>query len=218
MHLRTYLPIVAAAAAFSIAGAAHAADVITANSTPAANWHFGSGNDYTPSNTLVLTTDAGDELDLRFHQTFIPAPASVGDVYTFALGTSPISFDWGVDDKGSPLALLSSATITVSRIGFGSFTYDPFASGNDNSNAGTSAQNSARLVWFPITFDSSVDSTYKVTLTLNGVSGGAHSLTAYAKVGAGAGIPEPAGWSLMIAGFGLTGGLLRLRRKIAPAA
>jgi hypothetical protein len=34
--------------------------------------------------------------------------------------------------------------------------------------------------------------------------------------GGAAGVPEPAAWTLMIAGFGLSGAILRRRRSLAP--
>lgn len=98
----------AAVAAMVLSGTAHAADVITYNATPNENWHFGSGNDYSPSNTAVLTTDAGDELALRMHQTFVNAPASNSNgFYQFALGTDPMSFDWGIETTSTITALLT---------------------------------------------------------------------------------------------------------------
>jgi hypothetical protein len=217
MQLRT--SVLAAAAAFALAGgAAHAADVRTINGAPGDGFHYGAGNNYSPANALVLTTDGGDELDLRFHQTFVTAPASTGDTYSFALGTSPISFDWGIDTSGTGSFSNVTATITVFRLGVGNFSYDPFFVGNDNSVASGSAQNSARLNWFPIGFDPNVDSTYKVQLTVNGLSGGTKTLSGFAKVGAGADVPEPATWAMLVAGFGLSGAMLRRRAKSAATA
>ena len=214
--MRTYTLAAAAALAMTLGGVAHAGAILAVNATPTDCWHYGAGNCYTPDNSLVLATSAGDELDLRLHQTFVTAPASVGDVYQFALGTDPISFDWGIDTSGTGSFDNVSALITLTRLGGSSFSYNPFFEGNDNSVADGSAQNSFRLNWAPINFDPTVDSTYKVKLTVTGLTGGTQSLTAFAQVGAGAsGAPEPAAWALMIGGFGLAGGMLRRRRMAA---
>jgi len=219
MQMRTPISAVAAAAALTVAlgGVAHAADTLTVNGTPTDTWHYGTGNGYTPANTLVLATDAGDELDLRLHQTFFDAPASVGDVYHFALGTDPVSFDWGIDTSGTGSFDNVVASITLTRVGGGSFTYNPLFVPNDNSVANGSAQNSFRLNWAPINFDPTVNSTYTVQLTVDGLTGGSRTLTAVAQLGAGA-APEPAAWSMLLMGFGGLGAMLRRRRAAAATA
>lgn len=202
-----------AIAAALVSTPALAADTITYNSTPSEDWHFGDGNDYTPSNSAVLTTDAGDELALRMHQTYVKAPASDSNgVYSFSLGTSPISFDWGIDSASS-----YTAQITFTNIGTNqTFSYDPFFIGNDNETQNSSVQNSFRLDCFdlycPGLFIPGVDSTYKVNLTVEGLSGGTKSLDVYAKLGAGAAVPEPATWGMLMLGFGLIGGAMRGRK------
>lgn len=217
MYLRT--TILAAAAAFAFVGTAQAADVLTYNSAPTDTWFYGTGNDYALANTAVLDTAAGDELDLRFHQTFQTAPASTGNVYSFALNTTPISFDWGYDVHSGFTGPVT-AFLTLAKLGGSSFTYDVNFSGNDNESQTGSTQNSGRLVWFPIGFDASTASTYKATLVVNGLDGGSKSLSAYAKIGDGysGAVPEPATWALMIMGFGSVGATLRRRRTTAALA
>lgn len=196
------------------ATAAQAADVIVFNSAPNDGWLYGSGNNYVPSNTEVLTTDNGDQLYLRIHNTGVVAPASVGNTYSFGLGAQQLSFDWGYDSL-SPFT--GTALITLTGLG-GSISYNPNGPGNDNTNALGSTQNSFRFNWVApsIGFNPLVDSTYKVNLTVNGLPGGTKSLDAYAQLGEGGPVPEPASWALMILGFGLTGTLIR-RRKLAVA-
>jgi hypothetical protein len=152
-------------------------------------------------------------LALRFHETGQEAPASDSNgVYSFALGTTPISFDWSVD--GSQY----NAQITLTNILTGAtVSYDPFAIGNDNYVSLTDddlAQNSERLTFAFLSglgFDPNVNDTYSATLT----SGG-QSLTVYAKVGSGApAVPEPATWALMLLGFGAIGFKMRRSRKAA---
>ena len=208
MNVRT----LALATVFACAATAAQATSVAYNSTPADTWFYGSGNDYSPANTKVLTTDAGDQLYLRWHQTFHVAPASTGNVYSFALGTTPISFDWGIDNNaGSNI----TALLTVTNLGTGgTVSYDPFFAGNDNESANGSSQNSARLTFgflAPVAFDANVNGLYRVTLDVNGLAGGAQSLSVDARLGAG--VPEPATWAMMIGGFGFIGGALRSRRR-----
>ncbi len=177
----------------------------------AGRWSYGSGNNYSPSNTTVLATDAGSALYLRLHQTFFPGAASDAGVYSFALGTPFVSFDWGVDNNTAGFAGVT-ALITLTNIGSGqSYVLDPFLA-PDNASIGGSLQNSARINWFPVGFDPGVDDTYKVELDVTGLEGGAKSLAVYAKLGAGA-VPEPASWAMMIVGLGAVGGALRTRRR-----
>ncbi len=203
-----------AAAAVAFGGAAaQAADTLTYNSTPNQGWFFGTGNDYSPANTAVLDTGDG-QIYLRAHQTYQIAPASDGaGVYSFALGIEPISFDWGVDNNLLPPTIRSSVLITLTNIGTGaSFSYDPFPRNNDNETNGFTTQNSFRLIWAPIGFDSGIDNTYRITLDQTSAAGDPHSLSIYAKLGAGAAaVPEPATWAMMISGFGLVGGAMRRR-------
>ena len=186
------------------------------NSAPVDGFNYGTGNNYTPANAAVKSTPAGpyntaEELALRFHQTGLDAPASDNSgVYSFALGTTPISFDWSVE--GSQYL----ANITLKNILTGqTVSYNPFLPGNDNY-APTSdtdlAQNSERLTFSFLSglgFNANVNDTYSATLT----SGG-QSLTAYAKIGSGApAVPEPATWAMMLVGFGAIGCSMRTRRR-----
>ncbi|HEV2596662.1 MAG TPA: PEPxxWA-CTERM sorting domain-containing protein [Sphingomicrobium sp.] len=212
------LIVLAAVAAAGIATPAFAQ--VAYNSAPADGFNYGTGNNYNPANAAVLTTPAGpyntpEELALRFHLTGQPASASDNSgVYSFALGTNPISFDWSVE--GSQY----NAQITLTNLLTGAtVSYNPFASGNDNYAPSTDtdlAQNSERLNFAFLSglgFDPNVNDTYRATLT----SGG-QSLTAYAKIGSGVpAVPEPATWGLMILGFGAIGFQLRRSQKSGTA-
>lgn len=201
--------------AFAVAIAAlpaAAADTLVYNTVPADGFFYGTGNNYSPANAAVLTTDAGDQLALRIHQTFVAAPASSGNTYSFALGTTPLSFDWSIDNNS---ASNIGALITLTNVGTGqTFSYNPFGLGNDNANANGSAQNSFRFNWVPGLFTPSVDSTYRVDLGVTGFAGGNRQLSVFAVLGNGAqgAVPEPSTWAMLILGFGLVGGAMRRRR------
>jgi opacity protein-like surface antigen len=214
-----------AVAAALLATPAVAQDAITPNSAPREGWQYGHGNNYTPSNTLLDATAVaqGDELALRIHQTGEVAPASNGNVYSFALGlpTDQYSFDW---DLGQFNHGADSALITLTNIGTGqTFSYNPFAVGNDNTAAydaltgSYSSQNSFRFNWAPIGFNAAANSSYSVNLSTSLGGNTQYSLTAIAQFGSGAnaGVPEPATWAMMLFGFGGIG--LAARRKQAPA-
>ena len=212
MMNRFYAAVTAIAVVASIPATAQAATVY--NSAPAVGFQYGAGNNYVPANAAVAT--GINELSLRFHQTFLTALASnMTGVYSFALGTTPISFDWGITSTDS---LRSSALITVSNVGTGqTVSYNPFFVGNDNYTAiaGT-AQNSARLNFGFLLgggFTPNVDSTYRVNLAY-----GRESLSIDAQIGAGAvaAVPEPATWAMMLVGFGAVGmAARRSTKKIA---
>ena len=193
--------------AMTSASAVYAAPVF--NSAPGVGFQYGTGNNYSPANAAVLT--GVTELSLRLHQTGQVAPASdANGVYSFALGTAPISFDWGITRLG--VRSFPTSRITVTNIGTGqTVSYDPFFFGNDNYTAiaGT-AQNSARLNFGFLLgsgFTPNVDSTYRVNLT-----SGNESRSVVAQRGVGA-VPEPATWAMMIVGFGAVGVTMRRSRK-----
>ncbi|OBX19716.1 hypothetical protein A9995_03890 [Erythrobacter sp. QSSC1-22B] len=193
---------------FAVANPATAATTLEYNSAPTSEFTYGSGNDYSPANAAVLTSD-NVELALRFHQTFTAAPASDSSgVYSFALGTDPLSFDWSI------LGDTSSALISMTNLLTGTSTsYDPFFFGNDNATNGSgAAQNSFRLNWAGIGYDPDVNNTYSVNLT-----SGSNSLTTYAKLGTGAvttaAVPEPSTWAMMLLGFGFVGGAMRSAKR-----
>jgi hypothetical protein len=170
--MKSMLFVAAALAAVSVPAAAQ---VTTYDSNITGGFQYGSGNDYSPANATVLT-NGNEELALRFHQTGQVAPASGGDgIYNFALGTSPISFDWsiGVVDPIASAADLANALITVSNVGTGqTVSYNPFFPGNDNTlTVSGDFQNSARLSFgflLGAGFTPNIDSTYSVTLASGG--------------------------------------------------
>jgi len=202
-------------ALMSIPTTAQAATVVL-NSTPASGFFYGTGNGYNPANSSVLTAGAGNEIALRFHQTFVAAPRSDNNgVYTFALGTTPLSFDWSLSSSARSALTSSLITITNLRTG-GTFAYNPFFTGNDNavleSTLGSTFQNSARLTFAflaPVGFDPNVRGRYEVNFKSDFVGQGVQSLSVFAQLGA---VPEPATWAMLIVGFGFVGNEKRRRR------
>jgi len=211
---RLFYAAIAAAALTCCATAASAADTIQYNSAPADGWFYGTGNNYTPANTATLTTDDGWQLALRAHQTFENAPASTGSgVYNFALGTTPISFDWGLDSRTGTYFGLPS--ITLLDMGTGLFTnYAGLLFTPDNAQGNGSIQNSARLNWF-LPYDPNKNDTYKITMDAMSAPGMNHSLSIFAKIGDGvqSAVPEPATWAMMLIGFGAIGFSMRRKRS-----
>ena len=206
-----------ALSAFTIASAA-SADTVAHNSTPSDTWFYGTGNGYAPANTEVLTTDAGDQLFLRVHNTFQAAPASVNGVYSFATGAQQLSYDWGFDDNNG--AFTGTATLSFTNSAGGSFSYNALFAGNDNAvNLGGSTENSNRFNFLaPLGFNPLVDSDVTTHLTVTGLAGGTKDLSVIARIGAGAAaVPEPASWALMLVGFGGLGVALRRHRRSSGA-
>ena len=201
--------------AFALTAATTAsAQVTTYNSNPTGGFQYGSGNNYTPANATVLT-NGNNELAVRFHQTGIVAPASVLGVYSFALGTTPISFDFsigGVEGGGST----TGSNIFLTNLLTGQTAmYNPLFIGNDNTTTPSGdIQNSARLNFSflsGLNFNPNIDNTYRIDL-----SAGGNTVTSFARIGAGAGVaavPEPATWAMMLIGFGAMGVSLRRRRR-----
>lgn len=200
--------ILAACAAVLAAAAlpAQAASTITYNSCPAVGYNYGNGNGYSPCNSAVLTTTAGDQLALRLHQTYQQAPASnANGVYSFALGIPYLSYDWDVTSSTGSLNGIS-AMLTLTDLGNGlSTNYFPLAiigPADDNWYGSGSAQNSNRFNWVLPSFNGNANDTYEATLQVNGFAGGPQSLSVFGKIGEGAGaVPEPATWAMMLIGF-----------------
>lgn len=212
---KTTLLAAAAAASLAFAGSAYAAGVTTVNGTPNAGNFYGTGNNYSPADDLLLTMQNGDQIFLRFHQTFQPAPASDGSgVYDFNPGPTFLSVDWGVDATGTGSLAGVGAMMTLTS-SVGSVSFDLFAPGNDNSVSGNVSENSLRENWFPqIAYDPLRRDLYSASLGVTGLAGGPETLTGFARVG---GVPEPATWAMMLLGCAGAGALLRRSRQLAAA-
>lgn len=172
----------------------------------------GSGNDYSPANATVLT-DGNNELAVRFHVTGQQAQMSNNGVYTFAINTSNISFDYSLFGNTAGANILLTNLLTGQTAFF-----DPFAVGDANGTD-PGLQNSEQLGFGFLNnsgpfagccgnlgFNPAQNNTYRLDLTAGG-----NTVTSYAVVGTGAPVPEPATWAMMLVGFGGMG--LSMRRS-----
>lgn len=206
----------AAAAACALA-APVAAQTVTYNANPTTPFTYGNGNNYTPANAAVLK-NGNLELAARFHINQQKAQASDGaGVYSFALGTSDINFDYSAVNYTGFVNILLTNLMTNDTAYFNNvFIGD--ANGTDPGYQGSQRLNfnylngSAAFLFGDLNFDANVNNTYRFDLTANG-----NTLTTYAKVGSGfaAAVPEPATWAMMVLGFGVAGASMRSRRKLA---
>ena len=193
-----------------------AAEVVH-NSNPSVPFTYGSGNDYTPANASVLKVNPdakiSPELAARFHVAGEAAAQSVDGVYSFALGTPNISFDYSLpgDTKDASVKLTNLLTGAVAQ--YFAFTIP------DANGLGAGYQGSQQLrfgflnggyTFGNLGFNPTVDNTYRFDLT----SGG-NTLTTFAKVGEGAigAVPEPSTWALMLLGFAAVGFTMRRSKE-----
>jgi len=209
-----------AAAAASPAQAALAYDQDLA----APGVYFGAGNH---NGHFTVDTENGIEVGLRAHVYQQDATSPVGALYSFNLG-DVLSFDWSINpDVGqganpTPVAF-SNAIITIHDFANNNTQIIPgvFPDSNTTSPLAPGAyQNSERLSFGFIDFlyNPNQNNTFSVNLTLTGPNAQTISVTETIQQGAGAGVPEPASWALMILGFGGVGAGLRRARKVQGAA
>jgi PEP-CTERM motif len=196
------------------APAAVSAQTVTFNSAPTGGFQYGAGNNYVPANATVLT-NGNNELAVRFHQTSVPAPASVDGVYSFALGTSPISYDFSIGGVVGGGSTAGSNILLTNLLTGMTAQYNPLFIGNDNTTTPSGdIQNSARLNFgflSSLGFNPNVNNTYRIDL-----SAGGNTVTSFAQIGSGAvaaAVPEPATWGMMLIGFAAMGVSMRRRRR-----
>ncbi len=200
--------LVCAALAFSCPALAQS---VSYDANPSTPFTYGSGNNYTPANAVVLT-QGDNELAARFHLNGVTAPSSGGDgVYDFALGSNTLGFDFSIVGATSNANLLLTNLLTGQTA-----QLNPLLLGDANG-ALPGIQNSEQLGFSflnnntccgTLGFNPNIDNTYRLDLTA-----GTNTVTAFARVGAGAGaVPEPATWAMMLLGFGGIGMALRRRK------
>jgi len=203
---------VAVAATFAIAAAPAFAQTVTYNDDPATPFSYGTGNGYTPANATVLTS-GNNEAAVRFHVTGQQAAASDNGVYSFALGTRNISFDYGLSGFTDANILLTNLTTG------GTASFNTLLLGDANGalagiqqseQLGFGFLNGGLFNLGNINFDPNANATYRLDLTAGG-----NTLTSFAQVGTGsvAAVPEPATWALMLLGFGGMGVAMRRQRR-----
>ncbi|HEY3950003.1 PEPxxWA-CTERM sorting domain-containing protein [Phenylobacterium sp.] len=131
-------------------------------------------------------------------------PGSMSQTFnTVAGATYTVSFVYSRNAAGA----VDPATATVSAGGVTDFVSAP----NDGSLG-----SEFNFIWKPVSFNF-VGTGSPTTLTVTGTNGtnGGVFFDDFAVNGP---VPEPAAWTLMIAGFGLAGAMLRRRRAVALAA
>lgn len=185
------------------------------DANPSATFTYGTGNNYSPANAVVLGSVAsGSELAVRAHINGQPAQSTGGTgIYTFNLG-SIVNFDFSF--FGSALA---GATITVTNLTNGADatfaaallgTVQASTALQGSQQLGFGFLNGNPLVTEDIDFNANQNNTYQIAL-----NGGGQTVSAFAQFGTGAvaAVPEPATWAMMLIGFGAMGVSLRGRRR-----
>jgi hypothetical protein len=196
--------------------------------------YFGSGNGTSPQE---FTTNTANGVEIALRSKISGSQAGqivpIGDTYFIPLG-SFFNFDYsynptvggvlsGPTDLNDPVAAGITALITVTDVGNGhTATFDPSAVPDnalgDLHGAPGGYQNSEKISFgfLDPTYNKNVSDTFHITYTVSGLADGPLTVTNTVVLGAGA--PEPAGWALMILGFGGVGATLRRSRRTAAAA
>ncbi len=218
------IPLLAAtiSVAALLAGAAQATELFNQDlASPGV--YFGTGNG---NGDFAVNTVDGIELGLRARPYLLGPVASVGDIYTIALGTD-VSLDFSFNPGTTSLTGLTSLMTITNLTRGGTASFDPLAIPDNNLSGTAGEQNSERLAFGflngsssfnvgDINYDTTLDSTYVVDWTVG--TTGADSFTDHIVINQGAGgVPEPATWALMLVGFGGLGAVMRSRRKFATA-
>jgi hypothetical protein len=219
----------AAAATMALAGVAQASTSLDADLKNPPGVYYGTDN-HNGHFTIESfgSTDAG-EFALRGHQRFQDATSPMGNVYTVALGDQA-SVDFSFNPFGTDITGLSSL-LTITNVATGhTASFDPvLASGYHAAAFPGSAQDSEYLGFGflngspvfnvgNIDYNSAVNSTYEVQWTVSGTNFAAVTDTIFINQGAGAAVPEPAAWAMMLVGFGGLGAVLRSTRRQRGAA
>jgi len=207
--------VAAASACLLLAGGAQAAELVNGA-------YYGGGNNYAPGNWTV-NTGGTIELGLRGHVYQQPAQAPAGATYIVPLN-SVASIDWSFDNLSQIFPTILSASLTISNVLGGSFSYDPLLTPDNaqNPNGLGGEQNSLRLSFAflngpgGINYSAATNATYNVALTVTTTEFGTLSDSIVVQQGAG-GVPEPATWALMLLGFGGAGAAIRSRRRALAA-
>jgi hypothetical protein len=217
--MRTTIFSLALAATVAMASPAFAADTVTYNSNPSVAFNYGSGNDYIPANSAVLTTsNPNSQLAGRAHIYQQPASASDNNgIYSFALGSN-VSIDYSFVNMQTGMVqlinLLTGQTASFNVPFVGDLNNSLFQDSqrlNFGFLNGSTPTNQA--LFGNLGFNANIDDTYQVNLVGTN-SSGTHTLTYFVKLGAGAGsVPEPATWAMMLLGFGGIGASMRRQRR-----
>lgn len=213
------LTSLAAFAALSVAAPVSAQVTYDSNPTQAP-FTYGTGDDYTPANAVVVDATPEQrnfEIAGRAHVPGQPAASTGGTgTYTFNIGQN-VSFDFSFFGNA-----ISNALVTITIVGTGDdASFAAALLGNVQLNGALQGSQQLGFGFLNGTIDpnqniyftSGSDSTYRIDLT-----GGANSQfhdTFFAQIGNGAvaAVPEPATWGMMMLGFGAMGFALRRNRR-----
>jgi hypothetical protein len=212
----------ALAAAVAISSPAFAADTITYNSNPSVAFNYGSGNDYIPANSAVLTTPTSQLAGRAHIYQQAASPSDANGIYSFALGSN-VSIDYSFVNMQTGMVqlinLLTGQTASFNVPFVGDLNNSLFQDSqrlNFGFLNGSTPANEA--LFGNLGFNANVDDTYQVNLVGTNANG-THTLTYFVKLGAGGGsVPEPATWAMMLLGFGGIGASMRRQRRSVKLA
>jgi hypothetical protein len=174
---------------------------------------------------LALTAQGAQATPITFTETIIASGALGADSFSDALVTFTGTADTG-DVVGAYQISDLPLTVDVAGLGSATFTDDFLLYANNAGNFIGIGETAIPLALLYVEgalggYDLQSDfllnglasrnlgSSYNTTAGTFSFSSTAETATFEAKLGA---VPEPAAWALMIAGFGLTGAMLRRRR------
>jgi len=202
----------AVATVLAFAGINSASATIVNNTTLTAGWHNGTG---TVDGHFTVDQENGAELGLRAAIRFVGPITPSGNVYvapvsspgsTLALWNFEYSYDPGTN-SGTTTYISISDNHGHAFSDFQLFVFD-------NTFAGTAAQNSENIGFFPFSlslFDPTLAAIYSIDLTTKD-SGGATLASVDIQVNVGA-VPEPSTWAMLMLGFAGIGFMTYRRRN-----
>jgi hypothetical protein len=224
-------------AGMALAGTAQAANYTTidlssyANDSWAQTWgvsSFPTGSQTFNGTPFNIASDANGA---RYASAYLNSTNVITIATNIAQATNAFSLIntiWGQPGPNSYLSITftgsAGATQTFNLVGdedirdFNNFAYTNTINGTTTVNAVTVDGGAHRLDEQAFALDSAflTQNLTSITMTDTGADGferGALTGLTIESAGGAAPVPEPAAWALMVGGFGLVGGAMRMRRK-----